>query len=173
MYHLSGKLKCLALERLTMPRLAKDIMTPHVKSVPENWSLQKFAGFLTDNRISGSTVVDSDNNIVGIATLTDIADFHMNEVKNTADERLTPEEQKEARYLRSTFYQGLASMQVEVRDIMSPIVISMDQNTPVDELAQKMIDEQIHRIFIRCGDDVVGIVTTFDMMKLVAQKDPG
>jgi len=56
---------------------AKDIMTPHVKSVPETWTMQKFAAFLSDNNISGSPVADKEGNLIGIATLKDIADFHL------------------------------------------------------------------------------------------------
>ncbi|MDX5300149.1 MAG: histidine kinase, partial [Gammaproteobacteria bacterium] len=29
--------------------VARDIMTPHVKSVPQTWTMQRFDRFLTDN----------------------------------------------------------------------------------------------------------------------------
>lgn len=152
-----------------MAKLAKDIMTPHVKSVPENWTLQKFAGFLTENSISGSPVVNPQGQIVGIATLTDIADFHLNEVDQDYEARMTPEEQREARRLRQFMFEGMTNLPVEVRDVMSPILVSVDETSPVTSVAQKMMDEHLHRIFVTSADEVVGIITTFDMLKIVAE----
>ncbi len=153
-----------------MPLFAKDIMTPHVKSVPQNWTLQRFAGFLTDNGISGSPVIDDDGEIIGIATLTDIADFHVNQVDEDYDARLTPEEQQEARKLRISLFEEMSKLPVEVRDIMSPILLSVSEDSPVAEVATKMLDEHIHRIFVKSEDKVVGIITTFDMLKIIAEQ---
>ena len=154
-----------------MVMLAKDIMTPKVKSVSADWSLQRFAAFLTDNSISGCAVVDADQNVIGIATLTDIADFHLNEIKFRSDENLAPEVKKEVKRMRQFLFEDMAGLSVQVSDIMSPVLITMDENTPVNVLAQKMIEESVHRIFICRDDELVGIVTTFDIVKLVAEKD--
>jgi len=154
-----------------MVMLAKDIMTTNIKSVAADWSLQRFAAFLTDNSISGCAVVDADHNIIGIASLTDIADFHLNEIKFRTDETMAPEVKQEVDRMRQFLFEDMAGLSVEVRDIMSPALIAVDQNTPVTVLAQKMIEAQIHRIFISCDDQYVGIVTTFDIVKFVADKE--
>ena len=154
-----------------MPKLAEDIMTPHVKSVPEDWTLQKFATFLTENEISGSPVINTDGQIVGIATLTDIADFHFNEVEQDYDALMSEEEQEEAKHLRQFLFQGMTNIPVKVSDIMTPILVSMDAKSPVKDIAQKMIDEHLHRVFVKSGDDIAGIVTTFDMLKLVTEEN--
>ena len=70
-------------------RLARDIMTPYVKTVPHDWTMQKFADFLSKNEISGSPVSDEDGNVVGIATLKDIADFHFNSVNTDYEQQGT------------------------------------------------------------------------------------
>ncbi len=152
-----------------MSLLAKDIMTPHVKSVPETWTMQKFAGFLAENGISGSPVVDSDNQIVGIATLSDIADFHLNQVETNYDNQMTPEEQREARRLRQFIFEEMSRMPVEVRDIMTPILFWVDENTEVTEVAGRMMEEHLHRIFVKKDGEVVGIITSYDMLKLIAE----
>ncbi|WP_020408995.1 CBS domain-containing protein [Hahella ganghwensis] len=152
-----------------MPLLAKDIMTPHVKSVPETWTMQKFAGFLAENGISGSPVVDTDNQIVGIATLSDIADFHLNQVDTNYDNQMTPEEQREARRLRQFIFEEMSRMPVEVRDIMTPILFWVDESTAVTDVAKQMMDEHLHRIFVKKDGEVVGIITSYDMLKLIAE----
>ncbi|OZG70671.1 histidine kinase [Hahella sp. CCB-MM4] len=152
-----------------MPLLAKDIMTPHVKSVPETWTMQKFAGFLAENGISGSPVVDARNRIVGIATLSDIADFHLNHVDTNYDNQMTPEEQREARRLRQFIFEEMSRMPVEVRDIMTPILFWVDEDTEVTEVAKRMMEEHLHRIFVKKDGEVVGIITSYDMLKLLAE----
>ncbi|PID42689.1 MAG: histidine kinase [Proteobacteria bacterium] len=150
-----------------MDKLAREIMTPHVKSVPESWTIQQFARFCSDNEISGSPVVDASGDIVGIATLKDIADFHFNANPSEAESQLTEEEQREARKLRMFLFEEMQKMPVEVRDIMSPIVFSVDEESPIGDVAQQMMDEHLHRIFVTRDNKVTGIITTYDLLKLI------
>ncbi|MBK8973818.1 MAG: CBS domain-containing protein [Hahellaceae bacterium] len=148
---------------------AKDIMTPHIKSVPENWTLQRFAAFLSENQITGSPVVDGEGVIVGIATLFDIADFHLNHVDARAETHLTQEDQQQVRQLRQMIFEGMASMPVEVRDIMTPQLLAVDEETPVKVVAEMMMKEHVHRVFVKRNDAIVGIITTYDMLQLIAK----
>ena len=80
-----------------MTVLAYEIMTPSIKAVPQSWTMDRLARFLTDNEITGSPVTDDDGEIVGIATLKDITEFRWNATRSDADRHLTPEEREEAR----------------------------------------------------------------------------
>ena len=152
-----------------MSKTARDIMTPHIKSVPESWPMQKFGHFLTENGITGSPVVDDLGEIVGIATLTDIADFHLNNVDPAHETDMSQDEQKEARRLRQSLFEEMVNMPVEVRDIMTPILVSVSEDTPTKEIARRMMEEHLHRIFVKSDSHVVGIITTFDILRLVAE----
>ena len=147
---------------------AKDIMTPHVKSVPQSWTMQRFAGFLSDNNISGSPVANDQGDLIGIATLKDIADFHLNTVSENYEEQLTEEERLEARRLRMIIFDGLSKFPVEVGDIMSPIVFSVDEQTKVVDVAKLMMKEHLHRIFVKNGKTLTGIITTYDLLRVIA-----
>ncbi len=155
-----------------MPRIARDIMTPHIKSVPESWTVQKFAAFLSDNQITGSPVINEAGKIVGIATLFDIADFHLNQVESGVESELTPAEQQEARALRQLIFEEMSRNPVEVRDIMTPKLVSVAEETRVKDVAKTMMAEHVHRVFIEKDQEVVGIVTTYDLLQLVAELDP-
>lgn len=146
---------------------ARDIMTPHVKSVPETWTMQQFARFCSENEISGSPVIDSSGEIVGIATLKDVADFHFNATSSDYENTMTEDEQKEARRLRMFIFEEMQKMPVEVRDIMSPIVFSVEENTLIQEVASQMMEEHLHRIFVTSDGKVSGIITTYDLLKLI------
>ncbi|WP_339807050.1 CBS domain-containing protein [uncultured Marinobacter sp.] len=154
-----------------MPVLAKDIMTPHVKSVPAVWSMDQLARFLTDNEITGSPVTDENDEIIGIVTLKDIAEFRWaSDRKPDAWAKLTPDEQKEVRRLRMAILEEMTRVPVEVRDIMTPQVFSVEENTPVRDIADIMMKEHLHRIFVTSQRKITGIVTTYDMLKLISDK---
>ncbi|MDC0662575.1 CBS domain-containing protein [Marinobacter sp. SS21] len=154
-----------------MTVLAFEIMTPSIKAVPQSWTMERLARFLTDNEITGSPVIDDHGEIVGIATLKDITEFRWNATRNEFDSRLTPEEEQEARRLRMAIFEEMGKVPVEVRDIMTPIVLSVDEQTPVSEIAHTMMDEHLHRIFVTKDNKITGIITTYDMLKLIADKD--
>lgn len=149
---------------------AKDIMTPHVKSVPETWTMQKFAAFLSDNNISGSPVADKDGNLIGIATLKDIADFHLNSVSTNYDAQLSDDERQEARRLRMMIFEGMAKLPVEVSDIMTPIIFSVDESSSIKQVAELMMQEHLHRVFVKNKNILTGIITTYDLLRVIAEQ---
>jgi len=154
-----------------MTVLAYEIMTPSIKAVPQSWTMDRLARFLTDNEITGSPVTDETGEIVGIATLNDITEFRWNASRSESDARMTPEEEHEARRLRMAIFEEMGKVPVEVRDIMTPIVLSVDEQTPVRDIADIMMREHLHRIFITKDEKITGIVTTYDMLKLISDQE--
>ncbi|MDF0751891.1 CBS domain-containing protein [Marinobacter sp. 71-i] len=154
-----------------MTVLAYEIMTPSIKAVPQSWTMDHLARFLTDNEITGSPVTDETGEIVGIATLKDITEFRWNASRSETDTRMTPEEEQEARRLRMAIFEEMGKVPVEVRDIMTPIVLSVDEQTPVRDIADIMMREHLHRIFITKDEKITGIVTTYDMLKLISDQE--
>ncbi|MDG5498222.1 CBS domain-containing protein [Marinobacter sp. BGYM27] len=152
-----------------MTVLAREIMTPSVKAVPQSWTMDQFTRFLTDHEITGSPVSDDNGLIVGIATLKDVAEFRWSSSRaSDHDVQLTPEEQQEARRLRMFIFEEMSKLPVEVRDIMTPIVVSVTEDTPVRDIAELMMEEHLHRIFVVHEGEVTGIITTYDMLKLIS-----
>lgn len=154
-----------------MTVLAYEIMTPSIKAVPQSWTMDRLARFLTDNEITGSPVTDDTGEIVGIATLKDITEFRWNASRHRAEPDLTPDEQQEARRLRMAIFEEMGKVPVEVRDIMTPSVLSVDEQTPVRRIADIMMREHLHRIFVTKDDKITGIITTYDMLKLISDKE--
>ncbi len=154
-----------------MTVLAYEIMTPSIKAVPQSWTMDRLARFLTDNEITGSPVTDDNGDIIGIATLKDITEFRWNASRSGDQPRLTEEEQEEARRLRMVIFEEMGKVPVEVRDIMTPIVLSVDEDTPVRDIANIMMREHLHRIFVTRDSKITGIITTYDMLKLISDRD--
>lgn len=53
-----------------------------------------------------------------------------------------------------------------VRDIMTPDPVVAMEDTPVEELAQLMLDEMVRRVPIVRGGQVVGIVSASDILRV-------
>lgn len=157
-------------ETKTVFSSAKDIMTPHVKSVPQSWTMQKFAAFLSKNNISGSPVANDVGELIGIATLKDIADFHLNSVTSDYESQLDEEELREARRLRMMLFEGMAKQPVEVRDILTPIIFSVEEDATIKEVAELMMEEHLHRVFVKKDGLLTGIITTYDLLTVIVEE---
>lgn len=59
----------------------------------------------------------------------------------------------------------------DVKSIMNKKVISVTEETPVEEIAQLMTTHKIKRLPVMCGDDVVGIVSRADIVSAIALGD--
>jgi len=68
---------------------ARDIMNTDVLSVRDDMTVQELAGFLTEREILGAPVVDSEGEVVGVVSCTDIAQSTTTEA-NRLLERSTP-----------------------------------------------------------------------------------
>ena len=151
--------------------LAREIMTPSIKAVPQSWTMDRLARFLTDNEIAGSPVTDDNGDIIGIVTLKDITEFRWNASRPETEAQLTEDEAREARRLRMVIYEGMGKLPVEVRDIMTPILLSVDEATPVRDIAKTMMKEHLHRIFVTLDGKITGIITTYDLLKIIADRN--
>jgi CBS domain-containing protein len=56
---------------------------------------------------------------------------------------------------------------VTVKDIMTPMLFKVDENTTIQEVADAMIGGRVHRLLVTHGGKVIGIVTTMDMLKVI------
>jgi len=63
----------------------------------------------------------------------------------------------------------LAKKGKQVKNIMSKKVISVDETTPVEQIAQLMATHAIKRLPVMNGDSIVGIVSRADIVSAIAQ----
>jgi CBS domain-containing protein len=57
----------------------------------------------------------------------------------------------------------------DVKAIMSKKIISVDEETAVEEIARLMTSQNIKRVPVMRGDDVVGIVSRADIVSAIAR----
>lgn len=125
---------------------AADIMQEGIVAVSPELGLREFETLLTAEDISGAPVTGHDGKLLGIASKTDIV-------------RVLSEQVSE-RY--EAFDDDL-----RVEDFMTPDVVTVGPDENVKSIARRMIDGQLHRVLVTEGGEVLGIVTAFDLLKLV------
>jgi predicted transcriptional regulator len=151
---------------------AKDIMTTDVLEANADWSVKRLTEFLVENSISGAPVISEKGKFIGVVTATDII---KNDTLNENDpESYGPHEyylhSLENRYAKAE----IASLTIgnepltTVADIMTPTVFSVAEDTPVQNVAEKMVKNRIHRIFVTRGGRIAGIISSVDMLKIIA-----
>ncbi len=56
---------------------------------------------------------------------------------------------------------------VTARDLMTPMVFEVREDTPVQEVADMMVRGGIHRVLVTKAKKPTGIVTALDMVKII------
>jgi CBS domain-containing protein len=152
-------------------------MNHRVITVSDEMTVQELADLFTGEMISGAPVVDADERLVGVVSLSDIVRTGARRAGITADP------------LRTSYYlfgwedkvseEDFDDLRLEVdsetlvRDIMTPTIFGVPETMPIGEMADTMIRGRIHRLIVTRGSHVVGIVTTLDMLKAIRQHTDG
>ena len=149
---------------------ARDIMNTDVLSVRDDMTVQELAGFLTEREILGAPVVDSEGEVVGVVSCTDIAQSTTAEA-NRLQERSTPgfyehgwENKLGPDELERLHLEENESL--PVKEIMTPTIYTVPEDTPISDIAKAMVAGRIHRLLVTRGTRLVGIITTLDMLKI-------
>jgi CBS domain-containing protein len=140
----------------------KDIMETNIYTVKENTQIRDVIKIFVTNDISGLPVVDYDGNITGVVSRTDVLKqesshtfYYASMVKNYELELL-----EDARF----FDQPVSS-------IMSRTLFTVEPEATVEKMAKIMYENKIHRLLVVEYNKLVGIATTFDILKLLATND--
>lgn len=142
--------------------LAKDIMSKDVITVRENTDIKEIISLLLEHRISAVAVVDEKNNLLGVVSEGDL--LYKKRLPTSIDwvqtyggyyyvrpEQLLEEHRK---------MEGSTA-----KEIMTPVPICVNEDTPVSEIATLMLKRGIKRVFILRGDKLVGVVSRGDILK--------
>jgi CBS domain-containing protein len=150
---------------------AKDVMNPHVLSVPAHWTIEELGQFLIDKAITGAPVTDESGKFIGVVSLTDIVrQGSLFEQRLRADE---PHDYYLHGWENRLSADDLSAFHIEdrrqitVREIMTPMIFKVDENTSIQEIADTMIGGRVHRLLVTREGKIIGIVTTMDLLRVI------
>ncbi len=133
----------------------RDVMTAEVKTVLYNATVKELSKMLDEHDISGMPVVDGDGRLVGVVSLTDVG-------SGVSDPPVASETDRDF-YGEESDLAGLEN--AKVADLMTEHVVTVRPDTEVVELIQTMDEAGIHRVFVTDGEEVVGVVSSMDLVR--------
>jgi CBS domain-containing protein len=148
-----------AATRSLLALTAADLMKSPVVTIPQDTSLREAARLLHRSGVSGAPVVDPEGHCIGMLSSSDFVTRAGDEGDGISflapwGEMIDIEE----------------SPDDELRHYMTVQPVTVAGTIPLGELAQKMVDDHIHRVLV-AGEHgrPCGIVTSTDVMAAVAQ----
>jgi CBS domain-containing protein len=175
----------------------REIMRTELVTVGPEMSIHDLARLLTDRGISGAPVVDdADGEVLGVVSMTDVirlagvdADLRAagrplarGEFSWKAPQELEDEEEQDVvDYFQHVHAPPVAAGpagdwaaggdldQYDVREIMTPANFHIHPDSNLRELAVFLLSGKIHRALVMEDDRLVGIVTTVDLIRTMAE----
>lgn len=146
---------------------AKDIMSTDILTVSLNTSIKKLAALFLDNGISGAPVVDEHEKLIGIVTEGDLIyqkkKLHIPTAMTLFEGVFFLES---AGKVEHEFKKMIGST---VEDIYTPNVITVEEETDLEEIATIMTEKRVHLLPVVRGKDIVGIIGRSDIVKGLAK----
>ena len=146
---------------------AKDIMTKDVLTVSLDTPVKKVAELLADYEISGAPVLDEHDRVIGVVTESDLIEqkknLHLPTVVTLFEGVLFLERpQKIKREIEKM-------LGATVKDIYSKKVITINENTTLEDIATIMSEKKVHLLPVLRGDELVGVVGKVDVVRALAK----
>ena len=150
---------------------AKSSMTKQIMPAYSDWSVKDLAEFLVSNGISGAPVVDNDEKLLGVVSVTDVARY-TSISEEESDVRSSHDYYTDA--LDFSFDDDLfsdieidADQVTTVKDIMTPTVHDVDAEASMREVCNAMVKNRIHRVFVSSQGKIIGVVSALDVLRLL------
>ena len=143
-------------------KLARDIMTPEVYAVTETTSLQTLSRLLRDHEISGAPVLNSQGCPVGVVSMYDL----VYQGGTESDPELPASQYwNSGAHLPRGFHELHADhAALTVKDIMTPAVYAVEENTPLSVVCEYFLRGKIHRVLVTREGELCGIITSTDLI---------
>ena len=151
----------------------KDVMNPDIMTVADDMTTDELVTYLNEREISGAPVVDSEGHFIGVVSMTDIG-RHLAEPSDFAPARSGfYRDTGDELTLEDLGQRYIEKRAVTVRDVMTPVVHQVAATAAVAEAARIMVDRHIHRLVVTQGREPVGMITSMDLLRVVAEQSQG
>ncbi|HET9438963.1 MAG TPA: CBS domain-containing protein [Longimicrobiales bacterium] len=167
----------------------RDIMTREVVHVTPDTPINDVVSILSTESITGVPVV-SFNRVVGVISASDIVEFAGRsevslespvenrdeidaELEHEIEAEMSVSEIEEAEIADQ--YEDSSDDEYEVfeeftaGDLMTRKLCSLPSSTPLDRAAREMVRTGVHRLLVMDDNKLVGIATSMDFLRAVAQ----
>jgi CBS domain-containing protein len=135
--------------------------------------LRDLAKLLLEKGITGAPVVDDEGRLAGVISQTDLVYYNLTRGDELVlDSHFYHSARVEGRHVPSGFqFEDYNSGCVA--DVMTPVVHAVTERTSVESVARMMTRNHIHRVIVRRGQTVAGIISALDVLKASSSRAVG
>lgn len=155
--------------------VAGEYMQRDVVTISPDDTLRDALALMTENHVTGLPVMDAKSRCVGLITSSDILNYEDERADGavagtTAAGFFDPETQQWESVPVSAF--ALEEFgDVRVSDVMTHELVWVDRATPLQEVARRMLKEQVHRVLVMDREaHLFGILSAFDFVRVAAER---
>ncbi len=146
---------------------AKDVMKEEVITISPTTTIQEAGRLFIEKEISGAPVIDDNGNLVGIITENDLISqnkrFHIPTILRIFDAIIPLESsskvEKEIKRMTAAV----------VSDLCTKNVLSVNESTPLTDIATIMAENKVHLIPVLRKGKLVGIIGKKDMIRGISE----
>ena len=144
-----------------------------ITATPDD-TLRDALALMTENHVTGLPVMDNNSRCIGLITASDILNYEQEHAADSDTNRTAqffdPETQQWVSVPVSAF--GLEEFaEVRVSEVMSRDLIWVDRETSLKDVAQRMLDERVHRVLVMdTKSNLFGIISAYDFVRVIAER---
>jgi CBS domain-containing protein len=155
-----------------MALTASDIMQTQVVTVSPSDPLYSVQRLFFEEEIHGAPVVDETSRVRGMISSMDLIRAVMEESNSSKGFDFTDvfEQLGGPWEAASEEFQNRLG-EVVVSDVMTESIVTVDPTTPIPEVALLLRQNRIHRVLVVKGENLLGIISSFDLIRLLEEAD--
>jgi CBS domain-containing protein len=151
---------------------AGDVMTRDVVQVPTTMDLRDLAKLFLERGITGAPVVDESGHLAGVISQTDLVYYNlMRGDELVLDSHFYQHARVEGGHLPQGYQVEDANSGI-VADVMTPVVHSVSERASLDAVARLMTRQHIHRVIVRRGRRIAGVISALDILRARSREQP-
>jgi CBS domain-containing protein len=162
-----------------IPLRVRDVMERNVISISPDTTLEEFERLLVKHHVSGMPVM-AHGRLLGVATRSDIirqllvaqglAYGMLHYYRDHTGIGGEPEDSPRMALSEAAIVGGRLA-DLKVRDVMTDNVVTISPSQSVKDAAAEMVHRGIHRLLVVDGGELVGLVTSLDVVGLLLDDD--
>ncbi len=147
---------------------AADLMQASVITVGRRMSVADVERVLVEHRIGGVPVTDAGGLVVGVVSMRDLVERYADELPGRpfASFYDAPTWDPDEEYGTSRLPESTEDV---AEDVMTGSVHAVEKESSIREVAAKMTKHEIHRVLVIDRGQLIGIVSTTDIVRAIAR----
>ena len=161
---------------MSAPR-ARDVMRTNVVSVRPDLTLRELQDVLLKARIQGAPVVEG-GRVIGVVSRSDVVRQLKLEEQRLGDaayylEPFDADDRAPGDQDRILEGVGVRVAKRLVREVMIEDVVSVSPDATLPEVARRMLERPVHRVFVLEQGELRGVISSLDLVRRIAEESPG